>query len=447
MKVKLEIALILLHVIIGVIISIVKPVAKLYEVIIILFPFIIFFVAKNKHYVILLTCAYVAGSSVFMRMTGGIITNEMHKYIIIVLVVLGILLKDGPTKGYQYLIFILLMITSLLVGEYTLDENIRKYLAFNLAGPVCLAITAFYFYKKTVTYKQLNKALFYFVLPIISMAVYLYLYSPTVLERITGTSSNFNTSGGFGPNQVSTVLGIGIFILLSRLVLTFKFLNLNTIINLVLLSFLTFRGIITFSRGGVLTALIVSVFFIITLYFYSSRKIKFKLVSLIGIIVLLGIGVWTYASIQTSGLIDKRYTNKDAAGRDKRDVSSGRFNIISLELQAFKENPIFGVGVGKVKEYRYNITGVNVATHNELSRILAEHGLVGIIGMIILLTVPFLLRQKDRSNIYFYPCYFIWLLTISHSATRIAAPCFIYALCLINLQYEKKDTVRRKQIS
>jgi hypothetical protein len=28
---------------------------------------------------------------------------------------------------------------------------------------------------------------------------------------ITGTESNFQTSGGFGPNQVATFLGLGMF--------------------------------------------------------------------------------------------------------------------------------------------------------------------------------------------------------------------------------------------
>jgi hypothetical protein len=36
--------------------------------------------------------------------------------------------------------------------------------------------------------------------------IYLILYTPSVRDVITGTSSNYETSGGFGPNQVATIL-------------------------------------------------------------------------------------------------------------------------------------------------------------------------------------------------------------------------------------------------
>jgi len=55
-------------------------------------------------------------------------------------------------------------------------------------------------------------------LPIVTTMVYLTLYTPNLREVLTGTSSNFKTSGGFGPNQVSTILGLGMFIFVSRLI-------------------------------------------------------------------------------------------------------------------------------------------------------------------------------------------------------------------------------------
>ena len=64
--------------------------------------------------------------------------------------------------------------------------------------------------------QSLGKVLFYAVLPIISLVVYLILYNPSIKETVTGTGSNFATSGGFGPNQVATILGAGIFIFITR---------------------------------------------------------------------------------------------------------------------------------------------------------------------------------------------------------------------------------------
>lgn len=445
MKIKIEIVLLILHVFIGLAISSINSIAKLYEIILIGVLFAFLFLSKNKPRAVLLSAAYIAGSDVFIRMSGGSFSYEMHKYLIIVIMFIGIFSRGGVTKGYQYIIFMLLLLPALLVGDYMLEEEVRKYIAFNLAGPFCLAISSYYLYKRKVSLKLINETLYYFVLPIISMGVYLFFYTLSVSDIFTSTASNFSSSGGFGPNQVATVLGIAIFIMLTRLVLTFKFLDLKTIINLLLLIFFTYRGIITFSRGGVLTALIVSVLFLGVVFVYSKKIIKFRIIMLIVGLFIIGIGIWTYASLQTSGLIDKRYNNQNVSGTQKEDVSSGRTELFAYEYQAFKENPIFGIGVGKVKEYRFSRTGIEAATHNELSRIMAEHGLLGIIAMSILVILPFLIRLKNRSNIYFYSFFFIWFLTINHSATRIAAPAFIYALSLIDIQYEK-NTVRRKQI-
>ena len=158
----------------------------------------------------------------------------------------------------------------------------------------------------------------------------------------------------------------------------------------------------------------------------------------------ISIGIWTYASLQTSGLIDKRYNNQNVSGTEKDDISSGRTELFFYEYQAFKENPIFGIGVGKVKEYRFARTGIIASTHNELSRIMAEHGVFGIVGMLLLMVVPFVVRLSCRSNVYFYSFFFIWFLTINHSATRISAPSFIYALCLIDIQYIKEPKQEKK---
>ena len=41
--------------------------------------------------------------------------------------------------------------------------------------------------------------------------VYMVFYAPNIRDIVTGTASNVTTSGGFGPNQVSTIMGLGVF--------------------------------------------------------------------------------------------------------------------------------------------------------------------------------------------------------------------------------------------
>jgi hypothetical protein len=92
-----------------------------------------------------------------------------------------------------------------------------------------------------------------------------------------------------------------------------------------------------------------------------------------------------------------------------------------------------------VKEVRLNETGVEAASHNEMSRIIAEHGLLGVFAFLILLITPLIFRLKNKTNLFFYSFYIFWLLTINHSAMRIAAPAFIYGLCLLNITYETRN--------
>ena len=147
---------------------------------------------------------------------------------------------------------------------------------------------------------------------------------------------------------------------------------------------------------------------------------------------------WMVSSIKTSGFLEKRYANQDAAGRVKEDVTTGRTDLVAFEFNEFIDNPFLGIGVGKVKEERLNETGVEAASHNEMSRIVAEHGLLGVFAFLILLLTPLVFRIKNKSNMFFYSFYIFWLLTINHSAMRIAAPAFIYGLCLLNITYESR---------
>jgi O-antigen ligase len=114
------------------------------------------------------------------------------------------------------------------------------------------------------------------------------------------------------------------------------------------------------------------------------------------------------------------------------------------EFNEFVENPFLGVGVGRIKDLRFQKTGIHAASHNEMSRIISEHGLLGALAFSILLVVPLLLRFGDRSNVLFYSFYFFWLLTVNHSAMRIAAPAFIYALSLLHITNDK-PSIHRQQ--
>src|SRR5690606_31727496 len=153
--------------------------------------------------------------------------------------------------------------------------------------------------------------------------------------------------------------------------------------------------------------------------------------------VFLGSFVWAYISVQTGGMIDKRYANQNASGVEKESVLTGRERLMETEFQMFLDNPIFGVGVGKNREERIEMTGIAAASHSEVTRLLAEHGMLGLVALLILIYVPLSLYPTNQQNIFLLSFFFFWALTINHAAMRLAAPAFIYALSLLKVTFDE----------
>jgi O-antigen ligase len=437
-----------LHALIGVFMFFFKSLGDLYLLLIICFFFRkAYLVAPNKRAIIFLyACAYITSVEVLLRMTGGVLFYEASKYLVIVFSVCGIFSKGFYSRSIIYIFYLLLLVPSIYLSLYMIDYglNVRKAIAFNLSGPYCLGIAAIFVYGLKITKDELLKLLNYLLYPLISIVVYLFVFNPNVSEIITGTGSNYTASGGFGPNQVATVLGLAMFILTTRY-FYFSKIVFSKGIDLVLLGLVTFRAIVTFSRGGVLTALIMILAFLFFYFLIAKAKKRRRIgLSFIGLIIL-GAATWIISSSQTNGFIDKRYANQNATGVVKDDITTGRGSLLEFEFNQFLENPFFGVGVGRVKQLRFEETGLHVATHNEISRIISEHGLLGVLAFLILLITPLLFHLRNRQNLFFFSFYLFWLSTVNHSSMRIAAPAFIYALTLLHFVNEK-PVIHRKQV-
>ena len=192
------------------------------------------------------------------------------------------------------------------------------------------------------------------------------------------------------------------------------------------------------SRGGMLTGLIMIIVLIGITYLKVNSNGKTKMNFLLIGIVLTMIAIWGYSINQTSGLIEKRYANQDAKGREKEDQFTGRGAIAETEIVIFLENPIFGAGVGKATELRQDATGEVVLSHSEITRLMAEHGSIGILILLILMVTPIVLYIDNQFNVYVFCFVIFWFLTINHAAMRMAVPAFIYALSLLKVSLNEE---------
>ncbi|EKT3962605.1 O-antigen ligase family protein [Flavobacterium psychrophilum] len=426
--------IILLHIGLGILIYMASKLSIPYGLAILSVGLLTILKTQNTKNQVLYFCAYIVGSEVILRMTGGSLSYEIGKYSVILFMLMGIYFSGFSKNSFLYWIFLILLLPGVLLATVTLklDTDIQKSIAFNISGPVCLGISALYCYQRKITLKELDNILFCMLCPIITTVTYMFLYTPSVKKIITSTQSNFETSGGFGPNQVSTIVGLGVFIMFSRLVFHSKKKQI-IVLNTTLLLIMTFRGIITFSRGGMLSSAVMIALLLLILFFVTQRAAKIKLLWMVVFSFVAFLIIWSYSSSQTNGLIAKRYANEDASGRVKSTLLSGREEIIGSEFDMFLANPIFGIGVGKGRENRLESTGESIASHNEISRMLAEHGSLGALGIVILFVTPLVLYTNNRRHIYLLSFFAFWILTINHAAMRLAAPAFVYALSLLHI--------------
>ncbi len=443
------IKLVIFHVGLGVLFFLFKPISKVFFLGIVVYFFYRIFRSSSSNITlnVLLACSYFCGIEILLRMTKGGLAYEISKYLVIVFVLIGMFYKGVSRKGYVYFIYLLLLVPAIIVASSTLSlgSNFRTSVTFVLSGPVCLGLAALFCYDRKINYEHIHKMLMYVLLPIISTTVYLFLYTPSIKERLSGTASNAALSGGFGPNQVSTILGLGMFCIVVRLLLKSPNLFLK-LVNLAILGAMAFRAIVTFSRGGVLVAvLVIGALFATVVLRLRIRRLVPLFGSVFLLVSILAVS-WVISSSQTSGLIDKRYSNQDALGREKIDLTTGRLQLFLEEIDGFLESPFFGIGVSRVKDKREQETGQKLPSHNEVGRLLSEHGMLGIIALLILIFKPLTYRINNRRNIFFFALLAFWFATINHSGMRIAAPAFLYALALLNITYEK-PIVHRKQLN
>lgn len=434
--------LILVHLLLGVVIFNFPIVSKVYGYLILIVGILVLLKTRNKNDEVLYICAYIVGSEVFLRMTNGNPNHEFAKYSLVFFFLIGYVYSGFSKMSLPYLFFIIALLPGIIVANETLDfgNEFRKKISFNLSGSLCLAIAAMHTFGRKVSVGQIGNLLLLMGLPVISTAVFTQLYAPDLKEVLTGTSSNSELSGGFGPNQVSTILGLGMFIFFTRIIL-YSRTKLIFITNLLIAFYVSYRGLLTFSRGGMITGFLMILIFLFFIYFKSKKKSRIKLNYFVIIFVILVSAIWMFTSLKTEGLIDKRYANKNAMGVEKKDLSTGRNQLVEEEIDWFLDSPFFGIGVGKGTDYRTAKYGFVYASHNEITRLLAEHGMLGVIALMILFFTPIFYYMGNRDNIFLFCFLIFWLLTINHAAMRTAAPSFVYALSILKVKFDEEEPI------
>jgi O-antigen ligase len=102
------------------------------------------------------------------------------------------------------------------------------------------------------------------------------------------------------------------------------------------------------------------------------------------------------------------------------------------EFQVWLKNLIFGVGPGMASSYRMlGDMRINVASHNEFTRMLAEHGVFGLAAIVLLISMAAhnFRQAASRAQQGMAAAFVVWTFAgMAYMALRLAAPAFLFGL-------------------
>jgi O-antigen ligase len=375
--------------------------------------------------------AYIVGAEVIWRMAGISIFWEFSKYGVTLILLLAFArLPHYRTTSWWALFYLALLVPSVGLTIEQLGLSLaRDAISFNLSGPFSLAVAVLFFSSVRADSLDLERVVFALLAPIVGVLAICSYSTVTASYIYFEAESNFATSGGFGPNQVSALLGLGALLSLllafqrSRPWMRWTFFGLTA-------AFLV-QGVLTFSRGGVLNAVICISF--LCVHLVQQPRVRTLVLGILGLFTFLGaMFIVPRLNEWTGGALEERYSSTSGGLRQ---------TIVEEELELWKENPLMGVGPGMSKYYRADLLGFEVASHTEFTRLLSEHGTLGLLALLVLIGIAgrAYLRAPTVLEKAWVASFSGWaFIEMSHSAMRIAAISLLFGLAAV--QWERRGS-------
>jgi hypothetical protein len=397
---------------------------------------------KGNSFLYIGLIVYLVSFEMLGRMTKAdpFIPVELCKYFLPLVSIIGV--ANSVKKGNHVWLILGAFITIGVLFDYS---GQRKFFDIinNYFGVLAMVLGLHFLNKQNINYKFLDIWLKLLVFGILPCLIYCFIKTPDFEDISFKLNANFETSGGAATNQVSTVFGVGLFLCFYFWYKRISFSGYRMIDILLGIAFLG-QGLLTFSRGG----MIVAVLCILILVLKNTNNFNPRniLLSVIGIISAFI--VFNLIDDITGGKLLLRYqgetegTYNNGVEKDLKKMTSGRSLIFEEDLKLWSNHPIFGVGVGASRYIRGGMNGTTISSHVELSRLLAEHGIFGLIFFIYLINLGIKLWRNikiDSWRLILFIIYLIALLTSFHSAMRTFVTPLLMALSSIGMNNVKKN--------
>jgi O-antigen ligase len=385
---------------------------------------------------IALVAGYIIGAEVLWRMANVPIYWEFGKFGMAGIMITALVVRQQFDLPALPLIYGLLLVPACFISLTVFDiSKARGLFSADMSGPLALVVACWFFSKTRLTLPQLRHLFFVLMLPLLSVAFVTLFYTVSVEDIQFTTESNFATSGGFGPNQVSSMLGFGVFIAIGSMVMFKNSLMLKVALGALALFFAA-QSLMTFSRGGIYNA-VGALTLLVIFHFRNLADGLRRIVPLTVVVVMFFWFIFPTLNNFTGGKLEERF---------KESSTTNRFDIVESDLKMFAEYPIFGVGVGVSRSYRERFLTYSATSHTEFARLISEHGSFGVAALILLIAMPILNLRRQRSLLRralvmgLSTWCFLYML---NAGMRLAAPSFLWGVTFVTIV---ENRIQRRRV-
>lgn len=291
------------------------------------------------------------------------------------------------------------------------QEILLEELQIRISSVIFLITMVIIFSKNQIVHLWARRAVLIAVLIAVANNIYQF-FNPLAFSSplgVLGRSSGFYLN----PNKSGAALVIGMIFSVSLLQPKYR-LPFVSIVGIGVLS--------TFSRSSIINFCVVLMLFIFTRLITRSQLLYWILL-LATILMFLGTPLWEdilqnpYLSMQRVEFLQQPLNYSD-------DSSDDRFNIALSGWYLFAKNPLLGNGIGSTR-----VWNMEISTHNTYLYYMADHGILGVLIMPLLIYVVTQRARRETKSIgfIFTVSFLIWGL-FSHNILDLRFSLITFAL-------------------
>jgi hypothetical protein len=385
-------------------------------------------------YWIVCAAAYLVGSEVLWRMCGAAGPWELSKFGITIVFIIGLIRMRKYTIPAPAVIYLGLLVPGVIIASLrVIHMSVLARLSTHMSGPLALAACLCFLLNCRLAKQEINRVLLAISIPIFSICFV--AAEGTFTRQINfRTQSVYEAAGDFGPNKVSAVLGLGTLVIMLYMVRTPLGLWRKALVGMVAIACLG-QSALTLSRGGIYAS--VGAFFPAMFFLAGDGKSRKRMLITATVSIILGVTViYPFVDEYTGGAVTRRFNEKGMTGREA---------LMNADIQVWLENPLFGVGVGRSQLYHPTRDGSRLMTHNEFTRSLSEHGLLGLTALLVLgltavnrlITARTMEERALAASLITWSALFLYV-----NGMRLAAPTFTFGLAMTSIRPENPWSTR-----